>query len=150
MTVRPKKYLGQHFLHSQSIAEKIVASLNCEKGNEVLEIGPGMGVLTKLLLQNERVNLSVVEVDEESIAYLKTHFPQLSDSIYHRDFLNMPLEEYFSGNLCIIGNFPYNISSQILFRVLHYKDMDPKWWVCFRKKWHKGFVLRPAAKVMVF
>ena len=121
VVVRPKKRLGQHFLKNEEIAEKIVHSItssNCE----VLEIGPGMGVLTKYLLQNDRWNLSVVELDEESVEYLHSRYPELSPHIISCDFLTLPLDKLYSEPFTIIGNFPYNISSQILFQLLENKD----------------------------
>jgi 16S rRNA (adenine1518-N6/adenine1519-N6)-dimethyltransferase len=120
--VRPKKFLGQHFLHDQSIAKKIVAGLQVGEGKtNVLEIGPGMGVLTKFLAEIENVNLKLVEIDRESVAYLKQHYPLLREKIIEGDFLAMDLKNIFDGNFSIIGNFPYNISSQIFFRVLEHR-----------------------------
>jgi len=124
--VRAKKNLGQHFLTDKNIALKIVDSLQAEGVNHVLEVGPGMGVLTRFLLQKENYKTTVVEIDRESVAYLKVHFPQLEDRILSRDFLRMNLNEYFSGPFAIIGNFPYNISSQIFFKVLEYRDQIPE------------------------
>lgn len=124
--VRAKKNLGQHFLTDKNIALKIVDSLQAEGIDHVLEVGPGMGVLTRFLLQKESYKTTVVEIDRESVAYLKVHFPQLEDRILSRDFLRMNLNEYFSGPFAIIGNFPYNISSQIFFKVLEYRDQIPE------------------------
>lgn len=125
-TVRAKKNLGQHFLKDQNIARKIVDSLHAEHISNVLEIGPGMGVLTQYLLQRESFTTSVVEIDHESVDYLKQHFPALGDRIISKDFLKLKLEEYFPENFAIIGNFPYNISSQIFFKVLDYKNQVPE------------------------
>lgn len=122
--VRPKKSLGQHFLTDQNIARKIVDSL----GNEipdVLEIGPGTGVLTQYLLLRNEINLHVIEIDRESVAYLKQHFPQLIN-IYEEDFLKAGIENRFSEKFNIIGNFPYNISSQIFFRILTVRNRVPE------------------------
>lgn len=122
--VRPKKNLGQHFLTDQNIARKIVDSL----GNEipdVLEIGPGTGVLTQYLLQRNEINLHAIEIDRESVAYLKQHFPQLTN-IYEEDFLKAGIENRFSEKFNIIGNFPYNISSQIFFRILAVRNRVPE------------------------
>lgn len=121
-SVRAKKNLGQHFLTDQNIARKIVDSLANEGRNPVLEIGPGMGVLTQYLLQNPAFPTHVVEIDGESVAYLQNHFPDLSPRIISKDFLRLRLEEYFPEKFCVIGNFPYNISSQIFFKVLDYRD----------------------------
>ncbi|GAB3733954.1 16S rRNA (adenine(1518)-N(6)/adenine(1519)-N(6)) -dimethyltransferase RsmA [Hymenobacter agri] len=120
-TVRPKKHLGQHFLADPNIARNIVGALQLPDGvKEVLEIGPGMGVLTQYLLQNPAYQTSVVEIDTESVAYLKVHYPALADRIYATDFLKQRLDTLFPDQpLAIIGNFPYNISSQIFFAVLN-------------------------------
>lgn len=119
-TVRPKKHLGQHFLADPNIARNIVGALQLpDEVKEVLEIGPGMGVLTQYLLQNPGYQTSVVEIDIESVAYLKAHYPALADRIYATDFLKQSLATMFPDKpLAIIGNFPYNISSQIFFAVL--------------------------------
>ncbi|WP_163718366.1 16S rRNA (adenine(1518)-N(6)/adenine(1519)-N(6))-dimethyltransferase RsmA [Mangrovibacterium lignilyticum] len=125
-TVRAKKNLGQHFLKDQNIARKIVDSLQNEQIPDVLEIGPGMGVLTQYLLSKENYKTTVVEIDHESVDYLKKHFPQLEDRIISKDFLKMKLEDYFTDKFAVIGNFPYNISSQIFFKVLDYKNQIPE------------------------
>jgi len=119
--VRPKKHLGQHFLADPNIARRIVAALQLPDAvKEVLEIGPGMGVLTQYLLENPAYQTSVVEIDTESVAYLKQHYPALGNRIFATDFLKQNLGELFPEQpLAIIGNFPYNISSQIFFSVLH-------------------------------
>lgn len=120
--VKAKKHLGQHFLNDESIALNIVESLtNRALEGQVLEIGPGMGVLTKYLI--EKSNLTVIDIDKESIVYLKNKFPKLEDEIIDGDFLRMDLKERFDKGLSIIGNFPYNISSQIFFQILEYKDV---------------------------
>ena len=119
--VKPKKYLGQHFLNDQHIAAKIVEALPLPP-NQVLEVGPGMGVLTQFLSKISNIDLSLVEVDPESIAYLHQHFPELKDKTISADFLKLNLSERFSGQLSIIGNFPYNISSQIFFKVLENRN----------------------------
>ena len=120
-TVRPKKSLGQHFLHDKNVAEKIVGGLNSSSATEpVLEVGPGMGVLTRILLAQEKFNLQVIEIDRDSVAYLKTNYPQLK--IIEGDFLELDLATVFPGKFSIIGNFPYNISSQILFKVFEHKN----------------------------
>lgn len=118
--VRPKKHLGQHFLADPNIARRIVESLRLPEGvGEVLEIGPGMGVLTQYLLENPAYRTSVVEIDTESVAYLTAHYPALAPRIYATDFLRQDLGVMFLGApLAIIGNFPYNISTQIFFQVL--------------------------------
>lgn len=120
--VKPKKYLGQHFLCDDSIAQRIVESLQAPNPN-LLEIGPGMGVLTKFLINKENVSLKVVEIDDESVDYLQQNYPALSDKIIAADFLTLDLSGMYSEKVSIIGNFPYNISSQILFKILESKDL---------------------------
>ncbi|MDQ3192862.1 MAG: 16S rRNA (adenine(1518)-N(6)/adenine(1519)-N(6))-dimethyltransferase RsmA [Bacteroidota bacterium] len=124
--VRAKKHLGQHFLNDEDIAKEIVDSLSLKGYNKVMEIGPGMGVLTKYLVQIKEIELSVIELDRESIVYLENHFPELNKRIISADFLKFPTEDYFNEPFAIIGNFPYNISSQILFKVLENKEMVPE------------------------
>ncbi len=118
--VRPKKSLGQHFLHDQHIANKIVEALKLGAGRtSVLEIGPGMGVLTAYLLKMDNVDLQVVEIDRDSVAYLKQHYPALTgDKLIEGDFMEMDMTKVLPSKVSIIGNFPYNISSQIFFKVL--------------------------------
>ena len=122
-SVKAKKHLGQHFLAEPNIARKIVEALRLPDGvTEVLEIGPGMGVLTETLLQNHAYRTSVVEIDRESVEYLNKHFPTLEGRIYSQDFLKMDLSKLYNGQpISIIGNFPYNISSQIYFQVLAHR-----------------------------
>jgi len=122
--VRPKKALGQHFLTDQNVARAIVDSL--EGTGPVLEVGPGMGVLTQYLLEKPDIDLKVIEIDSESVQYLLDHFPQLAKGLYEADFLKMPLEKMFDGSFALIGNFPYNISSQIFFKVLEYRNQVPE------------------------
>lgn len=128
MEVRPKKALGQHFLTDMGVAERIAATLDDYKAEPILEIGPGTGVLTQFLLRDHPGHITVAELDSESVAYLRRHFPQFategSARLVEGDFLKMDLDELFPGSdpFCIIGNYPYNISSQIFFKVLDYKD----------------------------
>jgi len=124
--VRAKKNLGQHFLNDKGIAQKIVDSLRAENVSKVLEIGPGMGVLTQFLLQNHSYETSVVEIDRESVEYMNNHFPELKERIISADFLRLNLHNYYSEPFAIIGNFPYNISSQIFFKVLEYHNQIPE------------------------
>ena len=116
--VRPKKALGQHFLTDQGVAQAIVAALRSR--GPVLEVGPGTGVLTRYLLQDPALQLKVVEIDTESVRYLLEHYPRLAPNLYEADFLQMDLQRLFpeDGHFALIGNFPYNISSQIFFKVL--------------------------------
>jgi 16S rRNA (adenine1518-N6/adenine1519-N6)-dimethyltransferase len=122
--VRPKKKLGQHFLKDKNIARKIVDSLGATVPN-VLEVGPGMGVLTRYLLERPGFNLHVIEIDAESVEYLKSHFPELTERIHSRDFLKWDAAE-LPDLFSIIGNFPYNISSQIFFRILTWRNRVPE------------------------
>lgn len=124
LSVKPKKNLGQHFLKDEKIAERIADTLETFYSLPVLEVGPGTGMLTRFLLEKDR-DLTVVEIDRESIAYLRTHFSQLGDKIIEDDFLKMNLSEYFSSSFCLIGNYPYNISSQIFFKLLEHKNQIP-------------------------
>jgi 16S rRNA (adenine1518-N6/adenine1519-N6)-dimethyltransferase len=122
--VKPKKSLGQHFLTDQNIANKIVESLGSET-TDVLEIGPGMGVLTQYLLKRSEINLHVIEIDRDSVAYLHENFPQLKH-IWSEDFLKSDIAAKFDDKFSVIGNFPYNISSQILFKVLTMRNRIPE------------------------
>ncbi len=123
--VRAKKALGQHFLTDQHVAERIASTLDDYKGMPVLEIGPGMGILTRWLLDKGH-DLKVVEIDTESVDYLARNFPQLDGRVIEADFLRLDLQTVFGdGKFCVIGNYPYNISSQIFFKVLDYKDRVP-------------------------
>lgn len=122
--VKPKKALGQHFLTDLSVARRIAATLD-GVDMPVLEIGPGMGVLTRFLLESGH-DLRVIEIDSESVSYLHREFPDLDGRIIEGDFLQLGLREVFGGKeFALIGNYPYNISSQIFFRVLDYKDLIP-------------------------
>lgn len=124
--VRPKKALGQHFLTDRGIAARIAATLDGFRGTPVLEVGPGMGVLTEPLLADGH-DVTVAEIDAESVAYLREAFPQLAgERIVEGDFLTMDLRQLMGGRpFCVIGNYPYNISSQIFFKVLDYRDLIP-------------------------
>jgi len=143
MEVRAKKALGQHFLTDQRIAKAIVDALEtpgaqgspvagAAQGSPVagafpvLEVGPGMGVLTQYLLEREDIDLRLVEIDPESVEYLLTHFAGMQGKLLQADFLTLPLERIFPGKFGIIGNFPYNISSQIFFKILDYKESVPE------------------------
>lgn len=123
MRIRPKKALGQHFLTDLSVAQRIAATLDEYKGLPVVEVGPGMGVLTRFLL-DEGHDVKVVELDTESVDYLNANFPDLKGRIAEADFLRVDLDELVPGNgpFCLIGNYPYNISSQIFFHALDWKD----------------------------
>jgi len=144
--VRAKKHLGQHFLKDEEIAKDITLSID-EKTTNLLEIGPGTGVLTKYLLKNDQLNLNVIEIDRESVAFLRTNFPQLEGRIILGDFLNFPIETFFNGeSYSIIGNFPYNISSQILFKVLENRTQIPEVVGMFQKEVAERIASKPGKK----
>ena len=124
-TVRPKKHLGQHFLTDLNIAKAIADTVDACPGVPVLEVGPGMGVLTQYLVTKNR-DVRVVEIDKESVAYLNENYPLLRDNIISDDFLRMDLRALFGGGSFVLtGNYPYNISSQIFFHMLDNKDLIP-------------------------
>ena len=120
-TVKPKKILGQHFLKDLDIARKIADTLDNFSGLPVIEVGPGMGVLTQFLIEKDR-DLTVVELDRDSVPYLNANYPALRGHIIEADFLKLNLDEIYPGKFCVIGNYPYNISSQIFFKVLDHKE----------------------------
>lgn len=123
--VKPKKFLGQHFLKDLKVAQDIADTVDSQPELPVLEVGPGMGVLTQFLVKKERT-VKVVEVDYESVAYLREAFPSLEDHIIEDDFLKMNLNRTFDGNPFVLtGNYPYNISSQIFFKMLDNKELIP-------------------------
>lgn len=132
--VKAKKHLGQHFLKDESIAKAIADTLSLEGYNDVLEIGPGMGVLTKYLLDKPTTTY-VIEIDTESVAYLDVNYPKLKDKIISKDFLRYDIKEVFDGKqFAIIGNFPYNISTQIVFRTLEFRHQIPEFSGMFQKE----------------
>ena len=123
--VRPKKNLGQHFLIDLNIAKRIADTVDACPELPVLEVGPGMGVMTQYLVEKPRP-LKVVEIDRESVAYLNEHFPKLRENILGEDFLRMDLQKVFEGRQFVLtGNYPYDISSQIFFKMLDFKDLIP-------------------------
>ncbi len=132
--VRAKKHLGQHFLTDERTAENIAESLTYSGYKNVLEIGPGMGVLTKYLLKKD-VELAVVEIDRDSVVYLNENYPALEGKIYEEDFLKYDIRSVFNGEaFAIIGNFPYNISTQIVFKTLENRDIIPEFSGMFQKE----------------
>ncbi len=147
--VRAKKNLGQHFLTDLSIAESIADTLQDHKDLPVLEVGPGMGVLTQFLIQ-KGYNLKVVELDGESVSYLRLHYPSSLDKrIIEADFLKLPLDgpEVFGGQpFSLIGNYPYNISSQIFFRVVDYRDLIPICSGMIQKEVAERLAAKPGSK----
>ena len=146
MSVRAKKHLGQHFLNNENIAKKIADTLSCKGYDNVLEIGPGMGVLTKYLLDKD-ITTYVIEIDTESVEYLKANYLNLASRIIEKDFLKYDLNEVFKGEpLAIIGNFPYNISSQILFKTLEMRDQIPEFSGMFQKEVAKRICEKEGSK----
>lgn len=134
MSVKPKKYLGQHFLKDSSIAKKIADTLTLKDYDKVLEIGPGMGVLTAFLLEKATTTYAI-EIDVESVTYLKDHYPTLSNRIFEADVLKFDFSAAFSDTqFAIIGNFPYNISTQIVFRMLENRHYIPEFSGMFQKE----------------
>ena len=162
--VRPKKALGQHFLTDLSVAQKIADALVVdsvggavpEAGAEpadsataampVLEIGPGMGVLSQYLLGREDIDLRMIEIDRESVDYLLTHFPKAPGRVIEGDFLKMDLKYFFPGTFAVIGNFPYNISSQIFFRIIDHKDSIPQVVCMIQKEVAERIAEQPGSK----
>ena len=150
--------MGQHFLTDLSVARQIADALivpdkPADDGSQavpgrtdVLEVGPGMGVLTQYLLQRPELNLKMVEIDRESVDYLLVNFPQVNGSLIEADFLKLRLENFFSGDFCVIGNFPYNISSQIFFKILDYKDSVPQVVCMIQKEVAERIAEKPGTK----
>lgn len=150
--------MGQHFLTDLSVARQIADALivpdkTAEDGSQavpgrtdVLEVGPGMGVLTQYLLQRPELNLKMVEIDRESVDYLLVNFPQVNGSLIEADFLKLRLENFFGGDFCVIGNFPYNISSQIFFKILDCKDSVPQVVCMIQKEVAERIAEKPGTK----
>ena len=144
--MKAKKSYGQHFLTSEVISERIANSLLLSETYEnVLEVGPGQGMLTKYLLDKD-YQLKVVEADKDMVAYLEAHYPQLSPNIIAKDFLKMRLEEEMGNNFALIGNFPYNISSQIVFKMLACRQFIPEMVGMFQKEMAERIVAKPGNK----
>ena len=148
MDVRAKKSLGQHFLTDQGAARGIVDALSADSPvRDVLEIGPGTGVLTRYLIERPDIDLKMVEIDSESVEYLLTHLPGMQGKLLQADFLRVPPESIFDGDFRIIGNFPYNISSQIFFKILDYKDRIPEVVCMVQKEVADRIAIGPGTKV---
>ncbi len=146
MSVKAKKHLGQHFLRDENIAKKIADTLTLIGYKKVLEIGPGMGVLTKYLLEKD-VTTYVIEIDTESVEYLQNNYLNLAPRIIEKDFLKYDLNEVFKGEpLAIIGNFPYNISSQIVFKTLELRNQIPEFSGMFQKEVAKRICEKEGSK----
>ena len=145
--VKAKKHLGQHFLKDETIAQKIADTLSTNGYSDVLEIGPGMGVLTKYLLKKD-ITTHVIEIDTESVTFLKNNYLNLSNRIYEKDFLKYDLTQIFKDKpFAIIGNFPYNISSQIVFKTLEMRDKIPEFSGMFQKEVAKRICSKEGSKV---
>ncbi|APU68396.1 16S rRNA (adenine(1518)-N(6)/adenine(1519)-N(6))-dimethyltransferase RsmA [Christiangramia flava] len=144
--VRAKKHLGQHFLKDENIAAKIADTLNLQQYSKVLEIGPGMGVLTKYLLEKP-VEVHVIEIDSESVEYLENNYLHLRGRIHEKDFLRYDLTEVFGEEaFAITGNFPYNISSQIVFKMLEMREQIPEFSGMFQKEVAKRICEKEGSK----
>ncbi|CCG52334.1 Dimethyladenosine transferase [Flavobacterium indicum GPTSA100-9 = DSM 17447] len=147
MSVKAKKHLGQHFLTDESIAKDIADSLSLSGYKKVLEIGPGMGVLTKYVLEKP-IETFVIEIDTESVEYLQTHYLTLAPNIISKDFLKYNLKEVFEEEpFAIIGNFPYNISTQIVFKTLEMRDQVPEFSGMFQKEVAQRICSKKGSKV---
>jgi 16S rRNA (adenine1518-N6/adenine1519-N6)-dimethyltransferase len=148
MQVRAKKHLGQHFLTDKNICQKIAAQYIGHMGcTRVLEIGPGMGALTTFLLERKELEVHVMEIDKESVAYLQQHFPALKETLHEADFLRVDLRKIMGDQpFAVVGNFPYNISSQILFKCLDYRDQIPEIMGMFQKEVAERVAEKPGSK----
>jgi len=147
MSVRAKKHLGQHFLKDENISKKIADTLSLKGYDDVLEIGPGMGVLTKYLLQ-KTITTHVIEIDTESVDYIKNTYLSLANRIYEEDFLKYDLNRIFKDKpFAIIGNFPYNISSQIVFKTLEMRDQIPEFSGMFQKEVAQRICSKEGSKI---
>lgn len=145
--VKAKKYLGQHFLNDETVAQQIADSLTLKGYKNVLEIGPGMGVLTKYLLKKD-ITTYVIEIDTESVEYLQANYLNLAPRIIEKDFLKYDLNEVFKGeSFAIIGNFPYNISTQIVFKTLEMRDQIPEFSGMFQKEVAQRICSKEGSKV---
>lgn len=145
--VRPKKFLGQHFLTDLKVASDIADTVDACPDIPVLEVGPGMGVMTQFLLKKPR-ELKVVEIDFESVPFLREHFPALADNVIEADFLKMDLEKVFEGRPFVLtGNYPYNISSQIFFKMLENKNLIPCCTGMIQKEVAERMAAAPGSKV---
>lgn len=146
-SVRAKKHLGQHFLNDKLAAQKIVDALTPSLGfKQVLEVGPGMGVLSDFLLHHEEYETFLIDVDDESIEFLADKYPQLGERLIHGDFLELDFGKYFEDKMAVIGNFPYNISSQILFKVLEERNRVVEMVGMFQKEVAERCVAKPGNK----
>jgi len=146
MEVRAKKALGQHFLTDQGIARSIVEALGSDGVRDVLEIGPGMGVLTQYLIERDDIDPKMIEIDSESVNYLLTHLPGMQGKLMEGDYLRLNMSKVFPGPYRVIGNFPYNISSQIFFKILDDKDLVPEVVCMIQKEVAERIAEKPGSK----
>lgn len=145
--VRAKKHLGQHFLTDKNIAARIVNGLvSTDQYKQVLEVGPGMGILSDILLERTELETHLIDIDEESYHFLKDKYPQLGDRLINGDFLKLDLATVFPGKFAVIGNFPYNISSQILFKILEHRDRVVEMVGMFQKEVAERCASKPGTK----
>lgn len=144
--VRAKKALGQHFLTDLTIARNIVGALTVSDVRDVLEVGPGMGVLTQYLLEREDIDPRMIEIDEESVDYLLVHFQGIQGKLMEGDYLRLNMRKIFPGPYRVIGNFPYNISSQIFFKILEDKDLVPEVVCMIQKEVAERIAEKPGTK----
>lgn len=147
--MKAKKSYGQHFLNNEDIANKIANSLALSSTyDQLLEVGPGRGMLTKYLLEHKHLTLTVVDADRDMIFYMEENYPQLGDRIIMADFIKFKLKDQFNGNqFAIIGNFPYNISSQIVFKMIDHREQVPELVGMFQKEMAKRIVAEPGSKI---
>ena len=145
MEYRLKKSLGQHFLKDESICKKIVAELQTTPFTQLLEVGPGAGALTKFLLPIQQIDFKAVELDDEKVVYLELTYPAIRGKIIHQDFLHIDIP--FENEFTVVGNFPYNISTQIVFKVLEWKDQVPTMIGMFQKEVAQRIASKPNTKV---
>ena len=145
--VKAKKHLGQHFLTDKNIAQRIVDGLiHTDKYNQVLEVGPGMGILSDILLQREDLQTYLIDIDTESFNFLREKYPQLGDRLINGDFLKLNFADIFPGKFAVIGNFPYNISSQILFKILENRQNIVEMVGMFQKEVAERCASKPGSK----
>lgn len=145
--VRAKKHLGQHFLTDKNIAARIVNGLvSTDQYKQVLEVGPGMGILSDILLERTELETHLIDIDEESYHFLQDKYPQLGERLINGDFLKLDLATVFPGKFAVIGNFPYNISSQILFKILEHRDRVVEMVGMFQKEVAERCASKPGTK----
>jgi 16S rRNA (adenine1518-N6/adenine1519-N6)-dimethyltransferase len=145
--VKAKKHLGQHFLTDKNIAQRIVDGLiHTDKYSQVLEVGPGMGILSDILLKREDLQTFLIDIDTESFHFLQEKYPQLGDRLINGDFLKLNFTDIFPGKFAVIGNFPYNISSQILFKILENRQNVVEMVGMFQKEVAERCASKPGTK----